>query len=229
MFSLQIKSSFFDREIVKKTVDKQTRQALNRIGGYMRRTARSSIKRKGHARKAPKNVNGAAYQRWLAEVKSRERSLAGSPPFQHTTHPVVNPKNIVYAWDGADSLIVGMIGFPRSTKPVPNQIEFGSQGKVTNARSSTRKVGDGGEIELGREIGGTTKLAAETLLGAVNVSYTLLRTEAQVARANLLNKSLYGPPTFPISTAARPVIGPAFTAGIKKFNDAFGGRISGGS
>lgn len=227
--SVQFKRSFFDRALVQREVDPKLRAGMNRFGGYVRRTARSSIKRRGAARPAPKNRSGKAYQVWLAEQASRPRSSPGSAPFQHTAHPVVNPKNIQYAWDGKASVIIGMVGLRRGRgRPVPHEIEFGSTQLTYNPRARVRKIGDGGEVEIGRKVGGTTKVAYRTRLGDVAVSYALLRTEPQVALANQINRQLYGEPTQSTKTEPRPVITPAFGLGVTKFREAFSGLLQGG-
>ena len=228
-----IKDYFFDRQLVKDTLDVEARKGLTRMGGYVRRTARSSIKRKGEARKPPKNKDGSAYQRWLAEQKQRPRSKPGDPVFQHSSHAVVNPKNIVFGWDGKDSVVVGMMAVwdGRPGKPIPHEIEFGSEEQGINTRRTIRNLGDGGEIEIvgaGGKAAGTTKLATATRLGNVLVRYALLRTTSQVARANELNETLYGPMRGRRVTKPRPVMAPAFQKGLDKFEPAFSGRLIGG-
>ncbi len=226
---LSIKQFFFDRSIVRASVDAASHSGLNRAGAYLRRTARSLIKRKGAARPAPKNKNGAAYQKWLAERMHRPRSQAGSAPFQHTGNPVVAPKNILYGWDGAASVVVGMVGFPRKRgAPLPHEIEFGSSGLVWNERRRIRSVGDGGELRIGGPKSRTTKLALRTKLGDVYVTYGLLRTEAQVARANQINRQLYGEAATYAHTAPRPVMRLAFAAAAPHMETAFNARMING-
>ena len=60
--SVEWKSLFFDRESVSNPVLEESRQALLRLGAYTRRVARSSIKVKGAARKAPK-IGTKAYDK----------------------------------------------------------------------------------------------------------------------------------------------------------------------
>lgn len=225
---LSIKRFFFDRSIVRASIDAASHRGLNRAGAYLRRVARNSIKKKGAARPAPKNKNGAAYQRWLAERKHRPRSQAGSAPFQHTANTVVSPKNILYGWDGAASVVVGMVGFPRKRgAPLPHEIEFGSSGLVWNERRRIRHVGDGGELRIGGPKSRTTKLALRTKRGDVYVTYGLLRTEAQVARANQINRELYGEAASYAHTAPRPVMRLAFAAAAPKMETAFNARMVG--
>lgn len=245
---VSIKDFFFDRQVVKDKMDDEARKGLQRMGGYVRRTARSSIKRKGAARKPPKNKDGAAYQRWLAEQKTRPRSKPGDPVFQHSDHPIVSPKNILFGWDGRDSVVIGMVSLwdGRPGKPIPHEIEFGSASTEPNVRRTARKLGDGGEIAIvtgeaasterrrnkqGRFVSGPQQAgrpAYNTRLGNVLVRYTKLLTAAQVARANRLNEELYGPERVATTTAPRPVMTPAFEKGLDKFEPAFSGRLIGG-
>lgn len=244
---VEIKEFFFDRELVAETLDREGRKGLNRMGGYIRNVARSSIKRKGAARKPPKNKDGAAYQRWLAEQKSRPRSRPGDPVFQHSDHPIVAPKNILYGWDGDMSVVAGMVATwdGRPGEPIPHEIEFGSTSTGINLRRVVRKLGDGGEIAIvtgeaasterrrnkqGRFVTGPQapgKVALNTRLGNVLVRYAKLRTAAQVARANRLNEELYGPERIRTRTAPRPVMAPAFQKALDKFEPAFSGRLIG--
>jgi len=242
-----IKDFFFDRQVVVDKMDAESRKGLQRMGGFVRRTARSSIKRKGAARKPPKNKDGAAYQRWLAEQKSRPRSRPGDPVFQHSDHPIASPKNILFGWDGHDSVVIGMVGLRRGMgKPTPHEIEFGSEQFDRNSRRVVRKLGDGGEIAIvtgeaasterrrnkqGRFVSGPQqagKPVTNTRLGNVLVRYAMLKTAAQVARANRINEELYGPERIKATTAPRPVMGLAFQKGLAKFEPAFAGRLIGG-
>lgn len=73
---------FLDRPKVQALLSPAERKYLGRGGALVMREARKSIKRKGHARNAPKQ--GAAKERWLAEVRERPASPPGTPPYTHT-------------------------------------------------------------------------------------------------------------------------------------------------
>lgn len=228
MVTASIKEHFFDREVVQKQMDKTARAGLSRMGGYMRRVARSSIKKKGLARKPPKGSK--AYDRWLDEQRNRPRSKPGDPVFQHSDHSLLNPRNILYGWDGRDSIIIGMMGYSsRFAKAgaVPHQVEFGSSNLVENPRRRDRVLGGVGEVRVGGNVSRATKRAAKTRLGDVMVTYAKLRTTKQVAAANAINERLYGPDEVPVKTAARPVMGPALAKTIAKFDEAFVGGLKG--
>jgi len=109
--SAKIKDFFFDRLKVIAAVDAKRLKLLSNAGGYVRRTARNSMKAKGKARKPPKNMNGRAYAKWLDEVKQPPPSKPGSPPFTHTDDPVVTLKNILFAYNTANGgVVVGPVG-----------------------------------------------------------------------------------------------------------------------
>lgn len=230
MIQLEFKGMFFDRKVVVDQLDESTRKAMASVGAFARRVARNSIKRKGAARKPPKREGTKAYERWLMEQRNRPRSPAGSPPFQHTTSPIVAPRNVQFAFDGKRSVVVGMVGVRRrggGGRPAPHEIEFGSEQLTYQPRARVRKIGDGGEVEIGRRAGGTTKTAFGTSMGTVSVTYATLQTSAQVDRANQINRQLYGQPVVRTTTAPRPVTGPAFGAAVKRFEQAFSGRLAG--
>lgn len=130
----KIKKLFFDRLAVKQAVDKDRLRFLRNAGRYAQKTARTSIKRKGRARKPPKNLTGKAYERWQREVEERHASPPGSPPFAHTDHKVFTIKNILFAYDPATGgTIVGPVGLNSNavgrmgTMVVPELLEFGGR------------------------------------------------------------------------------------------------------
>lgn len=224
--SVEWKSLFFDRESVSNPVLEESRQALLRLGAYTRRVARSSIKVKGAARKAPK-IGTKAYDKWLEQQRNKPRSAPGSAPFQHTSNAVVYPRNIWFAKDGDNSVVIGMAAFGRKSTPTPAAIEFGESKRIRNSRRVLRKIGGSGEIRTDGRFSKTNKTAAKTRKGSVAVTYAKLKTQAQVDRANQINAELYGDDVFlSITTAERPVMGPALSKAAVKFDEAFEGRLS---
>lgn len=87
-FGLQYKviGDFFDRLPVQKMVADHERRALSRIGAFIRRSARSSIRRR------------------------KRVSQAGQPPSAHSTDKVATIKNILFAYDRMrHSVVVGPV------------------------------------------------------------------------------------------------------------------------
>lgn len=75
---------FFDRPAVNSVLTRAQKRYLGRVGGYARRAIRSSIKKKGLTRKAPKKVGGKAHTRWLQEVDEKPPSTPPDAPHTHS-------------------------------------------------------------------------------------------------------------------------------------------------
>jgi hypothetical protein len=109
LVSVRIKDFFFDRLRVIARVEKDRLRFLRNAGGFARKTARTSMKRKGKARPMPKGKK--ARERWALEIRKQPASPPGSPPFCHTDDAVVTLKNILFAYDmGSGGLVVGPVG-----------------------------------------------------------------------------------------------------------------------
>lgn len=85
--SFRVINQFFDRPAVQRAVDAGSRRALSKIGAFIRRRARSSIKRR------------------------KKISQPGSPPTAHATE-TPNLKTILFAYDPRrQSVVVGPVAF----------------------------------------------------------------------------------------------------------------------
>jgi len=105
MVTFKMKDMFFDRKAVMSAVEKAGKQYLSKAGGYTRKTARGSIKRKGLARKQPGKVGGKAEAKWLREINDQPTSPPGTPPFTHTGFL---RDDILYGYDAAaQSAVIG--------------------------------------------------------------------------------------------------------------------------
>lgn len=122
---IKIKELFFDRLPVKAQLDKDQLRFLRNAGGFARKTARNSMKRKGKARKPPKNMNGRAYAKWLEEAVRQPASPPGTPPFAHTDSKVETLKNILFAFGGKNSVLVGPVGLNGKRGSLPALHEYG--------------------------------------------------------------------------------------------------------
>ena len=117
------KDSFFDRQAVIDAVGRANAKNLSKAGAYVRRAARSSLRRR------------------------KQVSAPGSPPSVHTDHPFATLKNI---WFGLDrrraTAVVGpvrlngstMFGSSRST--VPELHEFGGSAEIVKRKKRKRVV-----------------------------------------------------------------------------------------
>jgi hypothetical protein len=107
------------------------------------------------------------------------------------------------------SVVIGPNLMPGRPYNLPHLHEFGGAAMVRNKRHRVRKIGDGGEIRIGGRPGRTSHFGYDRAGRAVMVTYARLRSADQVARANQLNESLYGPASYMATYPARPFMGPA--------------------
>lgn len=114
--TMKIVDLFFDRPAVVRRMDRATHRALSKAGSFVRTRARTSLRRR-------KSV-----------------AAPGEAPHVHSTHPFATLKNILFGFDGRDSVVVGPVGFNtrrsrgtiQMSRMVPNIHEFG--GQVTRVR-----------------------------------------------------------------------------------------------
>jgi len=126
--SLQVKHLFFDRQEVIDKIGKAEAKALSKAGAFVRRRARSSIRR----RKAV--------------------SQPGSPPSCHSTDKVATLKNILFAYEPREeSVVVGPVklnghayqGSLLTSGTVPETAEFGGSVGLREKQVGTRWVSQG--------------------------------------------------------------------------------------
>lgn len=103
---------FFDKPAVLKAIDKGERKALSKIGAFIRRRARSQLR------------------------KRKRVSLAGESPSVHSGDKVASLRNILFSFQPeAHSVIAGPVGLNKvnmtdtGSKTIPELMEFG--GSVT--------------------------------------------------------------------------------------------------
>jgi hypothetical protein len=106
MITMRIKGLFFDKKAVLSAVDKAKRAVLSKAGAFIRTTAKHSIRTK----------KGSA--------------PPGKPPHSHEG----SLRRLIYfGYDRAsDSVVIGPVGFKRST--APNVLEFGGKSEVKRRR-----------------------------------------------------------------------------------------------
>ncbi len=133
--TMQMRRFFLDRKEVGKRIGRANRQAMSKIGAFVRRRARSKLRR----RKRP--------------------SEPGQPPSVHSQDRVANLKNIQFAYDPyQESLVVGPVKLNQvqqswidlGSNTVPQILEFGDavqvqevsrdQGKTWRRRNARRKA-----------------------------------------------------------------------------------------
>jgi hypothetical protein len=195
----EAKRMFFDRPAIEDAVGKATAAAMRRGGTIIMRRARRLIK------SALVMQRGRVAPGEKRKVKAVRVSKPGDPPFSRTGLLRDNILFVAERSGGSWSVKVGPILISRPTG-APDTLEFGGD-VVTPDRSRERFLGGGGEIELGQ---GTNAKEVEP---GVWVRYAKLRTPAQVARANAINRALYAPKR--VRVAERPYMAPALEAAIE--------------
>jgi hypothetical protein len=186
----ELTGAIADKALIR-LVDKSVRRnALKMMGQDVRRMMRRSIKA----------------SRPGADGRFRS-SRPGSRPFYRKhqgkskeANQFVGGKYLIYRYDEAtESVVVGPRALTRSSRPMPETLEFGGN-NTTNvyawSAARFRRVGDGGEIRYGADVprpGKTTKNTA-TVRGNEVVTYIKLRTQSQANRANRINRFLHLPP-----------------------------------
>lgn len=98
---------FFDRKAVINAVGRANAQALGKAGAFVRRGARSSLR------------------------KRKRSSAAGMPPSVHSPEP--NLRSIEFAFDKKAGVVVGTIDLPRGSD-APEMAEHGGTTTITRTR-----------------------------------------------------------------------------------------------
>ena len=202
---------FFDRRIVEGAVARARQQALVKSAALVRVIAQRSMK--------------------VRKYGGRAKSAPGQPPFARRDHVDSrgNPRperdklirrGTMFVYDSSTrSAVVGPARLSGGGTGAPSTLEFGGTAK---GRTVVRRVGGSGEIRViggwgGRDksgrytsVGGrSTKLIRTTGGKSVRVTFAKLRTADQVARANRINRELFGAPKSIVTVAARPFMSPA--------------------
>jgi hypothetical protein len=123
--TMRMKDFFFDRDVIKDRMTTANRKALSRVGAFIRRRARSSLRRR------------------------RKPSQPGRPPSVHTADRVATLKNILFAYEPqAESLVIGpvklnqkaLLGPQLGDLTVPQVLEFGANVRVRETKVGKRWV-----------------------------------------------------------------------------------------
>lgn len=116
----EIQSRFFDRQRVIESIGRANARRLSRMGAFVQRRARSSLKRSG---------------------KSRRSAARGRPPRVHSTNDTVSLKNIQFGLNSDDAgVVIGPVklhqknNFSDPSKTVPELLEFGGAVRIREYR-----------------------------------------------------------------------------------------------
>jgi hypothetical protein len=109
----QVKGLFFDSKKVINATTRAERRVLSRFGAYVRRTARSSIR------------------------KRKRVSAPGRPPSSHTG---LLKRFIFFAYDpGRKSVVIGPTRLNQKAGDAPRALEYGGRSRVTAGRRRRRR------------------------------------------------------------------------------------------
>ena len=113
MIRFEITKLFFDKKAVRDKVDAGTRRVLSKFGAFVRRTARSSIR------------------------KRKKTSSPGSPPSSHTG---LLKKFIFFGYDPRkDSVVIGPVRLTQKGRgEAPSLLEYGGSTKVEHREKRKR-------------------------------------------------------------------------------------------
>lgn len=184
-------------DAVTKLLDRQTRRAFSRAGGYIRATAKRSIK------------------------KRQGTSKPGDPPYSHTG---LLKNFIFFSYDPHQkSVIVGPEKLTRrGAEGAPKALEYG--GTVQGYKRPALKLGDFGILRID---GTTNRVGAGLVKGTVRawgktyiVQYGRIRTDAQLRLARENEKKIFGDGRN-ANIAARPYMRPALGEAMKNLETFF--------
>lgn len=182
--TFDVTRQFFDRAAVIDAVGRAGATVLKKQGALVRKIAQRSMP----YRKKP--------------------AAPGSPPSAHKPNAFLR-KFLFFSFDPASkSVVIGPEKFGRGTSAAKIQ-EFGGEAKVANPRRTLRVLNGGGEMRYGDKPTRKSKVAKDTILGAVVVHYAKLLTPEMVRHANKINALLYGPDIITAHNEPRPFMGPA--------------------
>jgi hypothetical protein len=137
--TMRMKDFFFDRQVIKDRMSTANRKAIAKVGAFIRRRARSSLRRR------------------------RKSSQPGRPPSVHTADSVATLKNILFAYEPqAEALVIGpvklnhkaLLGPQLGDLTVPQVQEFGATVRVREAkvgkqwRTGVRRVRRGQPVRV---------------------------------------------------------------------------------
>ncbi len=190
---------FFDRQKVIDAVGKARAKAMGKSANMIKVISRRSMR---YVTLFPEQLAQQTAGKRSRFGRIRPASPPGFPPRAIRPHPHVRK----FLWAQFDrttlSSVIGPKGFLSRGTGAPRILEHGGRTKrKRNKRRTKRRLGGSGEIRLGGRVSRST---------SQGVTYGRLSTPRMVARANTLNKELYGPEfTGGRFQRARPFMKPA--------------------
>jgi len=113
MFGFVTRETFFDRKAVRSAVDRTARRVLSRFGAFVRRAAKSSIR------------------------KRKRASAPGEPPSSHTG---LLRRFIFFGYDrGRRSVVIGPMRLNQKIGDAPAALEYGGMSTVVEGLRGKRR------------------------------------------------------------------------------------------
>lgn len=114
-----VKGSFFDAQKVLDATDNAERKVLSKFGAFVRRTARTSIRK--HAKPSQASIEKAIRK---GKRPKRTTSRPGKPPYDHTG---LLKRNIFFAYERSrHSVVIGPVALNQRSG-VPELLEYGGR------------------------------------------------------------------------------------------------------
>jgi hypothetical protein len=129
MIDMKITQMFFDRKKVIDAVDRAKRQALSRVGAYIRQAARSSIKNAPFIARKKRGEERTDLR--------RRTSRPGRPPYSQTG---LLKRGILFGYDrNSDSVVIGPVFLHgRAGRDVPRILEEGGHSQRGRDKRTVR-------------------------------------------------------------------------------------------
>lgn len=134
----EVKKLFFDRAAVMKAISATQRRAFTRAGGFARKTAMRKIRPVGKSRTIVRQgLTAAEFAKQVRAERYRLASKPGQPPKSRTG---LLRRNIFFAFDPPNGVVVGPARFPGGRQMIPRVLEEGGtvRRRARGGRVTTR-------------------------------------------------------------------------------------------
>lgn len=122
--SFEMKRLFFDKPAVLRDIDRKERQALSRIGAFVRRRARTFVRQRKRPRKGKRG-------------RKTLLSRPGQPPISWTKPGI---RDILFHYDPREkNVVIGPLQFNQS-EDVPGKLEHGGTSYIWESRYTDREM-----------------------------------------------------------------------------------------
>jgi len=142
---VEVRKLFFDSDMVLRKLDAKSRKVLSKGGAFIRRTARSSIKKSKQKSVADLTAKEARiYAIRVADAKKHgrpkpKRPFAASKPGEPPRSPTGKYKQTIFFYydEQSNSMVCGPVKLARSQEKIPAILESGGTETVNSGRTVT--------------------------------------------------------------------------------------------